>query len=391
MTPVAAKSANRKLAEYYHWEETGLGIGIYMHSGMADRLQAEVLRGADSDPDGGREVGGILLGRTEEDGGKTITFIDDFVAVPCSYHDGPLYDISDKDTINLETALLRTALAGCDSPNAPSILGYYRSHMRDGLCMSAADLQVIDSYFQTPASVFLVAKVVPSAKACTAGFFFWEGGRIQSEFSSLEVALARTSFQPAPADIPDPNDDSNDTLLEDLPSDLAELFRRAALPGPSSVPVPESEPCAQAAQPGKTQRVWPGQLLRVGTLSIATAALVVSVATYFGAPRPREQAAASTPGTSVLGLQVEQNPPNVLLKWNRNSHETVSAHRATLYVRDGKTETIVALDRAELARGSYLYGPASGDIQFRLEVYGADDGSVAQSIRVLLPKARSAR
>jgi hypothetical protein len=148
---------------------------------------------------------------------------------------------------------------------------------------------------------------------------------------------------------------------------------------------------AQAAQPGGTSRVWPGRLFRTGTVLIATAALVVSVATYLGAPRPREQAAASMPATSMLGLQVERNPPNLLLKWNRNAPETVAARRATLSIRDGAAEKAFELDNAELARGSYLYAAASDDIQFRLEVYGSDDGSVAQSIRVILPAAKPAR
>src|SRR5208282_4159571 len=103
-------TGSRNLAEYYHWEETARGIAIYMHSSMADRLQAEVLGGAQSGPDGGTEVGGILLGRVEDDRGKAVTVIDDFVPVPCSYRGGPLYTLSGEDTANLESALLRTAL-----------------------------------------------------------------------------------------------------------------------------------------------------------------------------------------------------------------------------------------------------------------------------------------
>jgi hypothetical protein len=86
-------AGNRNLADYYHWEETERGIRIYMHSRMADRLQTEVSRAAASGPDGGTEVGGILLGRLEEERGKTILFIDDFVSVQCSHRDSPLYNL----------------------------------------------------------------------------------------------------------------------------------------------------------------------------------------------------------------------------------------------------------------------------------------------------------
>jgi hypothetical protein len=397
-------TASRTLAEYYQWEETDRGIRIFMHSGMADRLQAEILRAAD----GGTEVGGILLGCIEEDGGKAITCIDDFAAVPCSYLGGPLYTLSGEDTVHLETVLLRTALAGCESPDAPSVLGYYRSHLRDGLWLSPADLPVIDSYFQAPDSVFLVVKALANAKACTAGFFFWEDGQIQTEFSPLEVALARTpslpsASPPAAGDVIDlhdsPDDDASpgldDHLNDDLPDDLAALFRKAAVPEPGIAPAiaPALEPeascpppgatAAPPAQSGKAPRAWQGLWVRVATISIATAALVISAVTYLGAPRPpREEAAASTPAASVLGLHVDRNPPDLLVSWNPNAREIVAARRATLSIRDGRAERSVDLDVAQLSSGSYLYRAASDDLQFRLEVYGADEGSVAQSIRI---------
>lgn len=375
---------NGSLADYYHWEEADRGIRIYMHAGMADRLQAEILRG-------GAEVGGILLGRVEDDQGKSITFIDDFAPVPCSYHAGPLYTLSGEDAANLEAALLRTALAGCESPDAPSVIGYYRSHMREGLSLSASDLAVIESYFQAPTSVFLLVKAAAGTKGCVAGFFFWEDGSIQSEFSSLEVALGRTGQEMADQ-VPSLCANLNGDLGDDLPADLAELFRKAALPGPSSVATAEAELFEPSAQPpvgigtprtetGKTPRAWHGVLLRAATISIASAALVISVVTYLGAPRPREEAAGSMPA-SILGLQAERNPPDLLVTWNRNAREIVVARRATLSIRDGNVETSVDLNKAQLASGSYLYTPSNDDIQLRLEVYEADDGSVAQSIRM---------
>ena len=379
---------SRNLAEYYHWEEADRGIRIYMHSGMADRLQAAV-----SD---GTEAGGILLGRAEQDRGAPVVFIDDFVPVPCSYRAGPLYDVSDENSVNLEAALLRTALAGCESPDAPAVVGYYRSHMRDGLSLGSADLLTIDSYFQAPTSVFLLVKAVVGSKACTAGFFFWEDGHIQSEFSSLEVALGRTPSLPTPpaslAAEPDRETaESGSGPDNDLPAELAELFRKAALPHPAGIPAPEPAPlteqpvvaAAARVRPGKTPPRWAGLLLRGATILIASAALVISVVTYLGAPRPpREQAAGYLPAISVLGLQVERTPPDLLVIWNRNSREVVAARRATLTIRDGRKQQTLDLDKTQLALGSTLYTPVTDDIQFRLEVYGADNGSVSQAIRV---------
>ena len=371
-------AGNRNLADYYHWEETERGIRIYMHSRMADRLQTEVSRAAASGPDGGTEVGGILLGRLEEERGKTILFIDDFVSVQCSHRDSPRYNLSEEDTPHLEAALLRAALAGCDSPAAPSILGYYRSHLRDGLSLSPTDLLLIDSYFQSPASVFLVVKTVAHTQACTAGFFFWEDGRVEPEFSSLEVALGRTqaiepSSPPAAVELPD-----LDASLDDgLPEDLTELFGKSPSPQPDDVPAPQPPPSA------RTPRILRGLLLRAATIVIASAALVISVVTYLSAP-PREAAASRPAAPSTLGLRVERNPPDLLVSWNRYAREIVAARRATLSIRDGKATHSLNLNTAQLAAGSYLYTAASDDVQIRLEVYAPDDGSIAQSVRVSL-------
>jgi hypothetical protein len=68
--------------------------------------------------------------------------------------------------------------------------------------------------------------------------------------------------------------------------------------------------------------------------------------------------------------------------WNRNSREVVAARRATLTIRDGRKQQTLDLDKTQLALGSTLYTPVTDDIQFRLEVYGADNGSVSQAIRV---------
>jgi len=419
---------HRSLAEYYHWEEVDRGIRIYMHAGMADRLQAEVLGAAGSGRVGGMETGGILLGRAEGDRGRPVIVIDDFVPVPCSHHGGPLYDLSDEDSVKLEAALLRATLAARESPAAPVVVGYYRSHMRDGLWLSPTDLLTIESYFQAPANVFLLVKGVAGTQACTAGFFFWEDGRIQSQFSSLEVALGRTPSSPSlsaalPAEPVLPAGLNGD-LNDDLPGDLAELFRKAALPLPSHACAPNAAPparqpavmdslyadpsagwnegwngyepgkppvlgAAPAAHPGTTLHALPGLLLRGATILIASAALVISVVTYLGAPRPvGQEAASSTAAASVLGLQADANPPDLLVTWNRNAHEIVAARRGTLTIRHGGIQDTLDLDKTQLARGSRLCGPAINDVQVRLEVYGPDDGSVSQSIRATAGGAR---
>src|SRR5579871_5326974 len=372
------------VAEYYHWEEAGRGVRIYMHAGMADRLQSAI---AAND----RETGGILLGRVETDHGQSRIYIDDYLAVDCSHREPPHYELSAADEPKFESALLKAALAASQSDAAPGIVGYFRSHLRDGLSLGPADLRLIESYFPSSANVFLIVKPAAGSRACTAGFFFWEDGRIIPEFSALEVALGRMpdaspesaavpSGQPAtPAAAPD-------SWTDDLPEDLTRLFSPAVPEPPQlepAVPAPDL-PRPEDQAPATVSRAvrWPNLVLGAATVCIAVAALVFSLITYFTSRSAREQSARTHPATTALGLRVERNPPDLLVSWDPESAGITSARRGTLEVRDGSGEKVFPLDPAELTRGSRLYTPRGKEVQFRLEVFAADGGSVAQTVRI---------
>jgi hypothetical protein len=262
--------------------------------------------------------------------------------------------------------------------------------MRDGLSLTPDDLHAIGGFFQSPAAVFLVVKAAPGTKSCTAGFFFWEDGSIQPEFSPLEVALGRTQVatqattpDAAPASVPE-EAQAGDTGLFRIP-DFSELQPEPAFEPPPRAAGQPNMPARDAAAPA---RRWPNLLVRVATIAIATAALVVSVVTYLGSPRsPHGQAAIAASAASLLGLQVERNPPDLLVTWSRDERDIADAERATLTIRDAKSQKSLELDKSQLKRGSYLYPQAGDDIQVRFEVFAPDGGSVAQSIRVVAPQA----
>jgi hypothetical protein len=79
-------------------------------------------------------------------------------------------------------------------------VGYYRSHNRNGLFLSPGDLQLIQRHFPATDNLFLIIKTLRN-RACTAGFFFWNDGRIQSEFTHSEAPLIPIS---ASADLESP-------------------------------------------------------------------------------------------------------------------------------------------------------------------------------------------
>ena len=222
-----ATDPSSQLADYYRWVEPDRGIRIYINFETADRLQVHVLRGLDSN--GGVEVGGILLGRTELDEGRITAVIEDFEQVPCAYSSGPLYSATSADAARFEAALERYK---SETSSGLSIVGYYRSHKRDDLYLSADDLTLIRRVFPGTDNVFLLIKPL-SRRACTGGFFFWDDGNIQSEFT-LEVPFAPVR----PPSLTSSETDAIDDLLlpdrldlsEDLTTIPPGLSREPGLP-----------------------------------------------------------------------------------------------------------------------------------------------------------------
>jgi TonB family protein len=193
--------------DYYRWEEPARDITVCLNLEAANRLQAEVL-GSDGSS---HEIGGILLGRRERERGRTVTVIEDFDLVPCEHRDGPLYSLSASDLQEFQTALTRRKSNG---NLGNSVVGYCRSHKREDLFLSADDLAVIRTRFADPDDIILIIKAM-SGKVCTAGFFFWDNGQIQPEFTDSEVALIPiegSDFGPDP-DVPDLHEEEPPALL----------------------------------------------------------------------------------------------------------------------------------------------------------------------------------
>ena len=190
MTRSAAKRITPKpqLNSYYRWEEPDSDITICLHPETVNRLQNDVLRGIDSSPRAGNEVGGILFGRCEPNAGRTLIVVDEFEPVPCEHLQGPLYTLSNDDSARFEAAL-----AWGKTRREHQVVGYYRSHCRQGLFLSADDVGIIQRHFPGPDNLFLLIKALPN-RACTAGFFFRKDGHIQSEFTDSEVPLIPMSL-----------------------------------------------------------------------------------------------------------------------------------------------------------------------------------------------------
>lgn len=84
-----------------------------------------------------------------------------------------------------------------------------------------------------------------------------------------------------------------------------------------------------------------------------------------------------------LALKVEGQGDRVLLSWNRRNALVRSSTGGILHIDDGPQHRDVRLDPAQIANGSVLYRPGSGDVSFRLEVHGPQGAALAETTRVL--------
>src|ERR1017187_2980784 len=134
----AGITTKSRLDNYYRWVEPDSDITVCLKVETVDRLQLEILRNVDFSSYAAIEVGGILLGRTERNEGRTLIFVDDFEPVPCEHRNGQSYALTARDAAVFEAALARAG--GRQTLHA---VGYFRSHNRDGIFLSADDLRLI--------------------------------------------------------------------------------------------------------------------------------------------------------------------------------------------------------------------------------------------------------
>src|SRR5260370_42327350 len=117
---------------YYVWQAPGRPVVVHLNLNVVDRLAAEIMRGYGAVPRRGAEVGGVLIGTIEAGAagsGKpslalSVTKVEDSIAVPCEYRRGPSYLFTEEDGGRFE-----------DASTQPGVIGYFRSHTRDGLSL----------------------------------------------------------------------------------------------------------------------------------------------------------------------------------------------------------------------------------------------------------------
>ena len=167
--------------EFYTWTFPGAPVRVHLHLNVVELLGREVRRACESVPSHSVEIGGLLLGTSDVVASGVIE-IKHFEPFLCEYRTDHKFILSDTDDRKLEKLL--AAHAGYRRDGL-SVVGFYRSHIGEGLSLRPRDISLAEKYFSNPANVFLLVKPAEQGSS-NAGFFFWDDGRIDSQFSYLE-------------------------------------------------------------------------------------------------------------------------------------------------------------------------------------------------------------
>src|SRR4051812_18485854 len=116
---------------YFVWQAPGESVVIHLSVDLVDRMSADIMRGFGLVPKRGAEVGGILIGTRNS---STIR-VDNFETVPCTYARGPSFLLTEPERAAFDDVCRR---------RSGEIVGYYRSHTRDGLALQPEDIQLLE-------------------------------------------------------------------------------------------------------------------------------------------------------------------------------------------------------------------------------------------------------
>ena len=357
--------------ESYAWTFPGAPVRILLHLNVVESLSHEVRRAFESVPSHSVEIGGILYG-TADFAASRVVEIKDFEPFLCEYRADHKFILSDSDRRKLDRLL---AARRADGPEALSVLGFYRAHIGDGLGLREEDVAVAQAHFYDPANVFLLVKPSVDGTA-SAGFFFWDNGRIDSEFTFLEfpfdprqlsgLRVASVSRAVAPVEttpeLPEPVDYAPPAIRQELP--------------------PHFESERSAPRRESKFNFW-----RAGLFAVLMIAL--GAAGYQGylawAPHQAGAPASRASDAPALSLQVERKGADLRVNWNRTSPAILQATEGVLGIRDGDAQQQdLHLDSEQLHSGSVTYTPASGNVKFRLEVTGPGNSKTSETVLALM-------
>ncbi len=206
-----------------------------------------------------------------------------------------------------------------------------------------------------------------ATRVSQAGFLMREGGVLPLGAPAAEFPFRRRDIGPAVKDDAEPRGERRRERKLREESDAPDVEPRRAM-APVSVAVEDSpvEGIVPITPPiplhrHATRLEWLRAPLWLSLILLVLGAILgIEAAGWLPLPwLPR-------PDPFRLALRVADSGEEVLLFWDRDAPALQFAWRGSVTVEDGASKSVVALDSAQLRRGSLIYHPATDKVRFRL-------------------------
>jgi proteasome lid subunit RPN8/RPN11 len=367
--------------EFRTWSTPQCPFTIEYSLQALDDIRLIVMDAFFSLPRGGAEIGGVLLGQSDE---KRVR-ITGYLPLDCEHAYGPGFVLSRADERKLRE-LLDQSGAG---PSGSRPVGWYHSHTRSEIFLSEADQEIHRKYFPETRQVALVLKP-HTFQPMRCGFFFPEaGGAIHASESYSEFVLDSQPLRQVPsgevpevpkmAPPPSRTPQQAGPVINVMPEPVKEVEAFspvAAEPEPIEEPIEiEIAPPSFAETPAKPQRRWH----RMTVVSATFAGLVVGAVVYqtrmawlpkiMGKPIPAAAASAPGPAPATLGLNTIDVDGQLQVRWDRNAADVRQGTAAVLSIADGDAKRReIQLDTGRLLLGNYTYARQGEQVDVTLTV-----------------------
>jgi hypothetical protein len=390
------------------WKPPGRAPAVRLDHDVIDRMTVDIMRGFGVTRRRGTEVGGVLLGKISV-GEEPVVLVYDYETVPCEYSHGPSYVLSERDLQAFADVVNQWRKE--ISPDQ-YVVGYFRSHTRDGLYLDQTDAAVFHRHLKDPLAVALVIKPY-ATRASEAAFFLQTGGKLDSQpappefqFVRAELAVPREAVPSVAQSAPvPPSRIEEEESDEEVPvDDAVEAAAPSAAPSSSAQPLIEPERSRRVSErslperpaapifgtyyPPKPQRPWRSRLLWVVyTMAVFGFGSIIGFE-YAGGEIRRLWLDIPTAATSArpipdpysVHLNAVEQDQSVLVRWDRDSEAVKTALHGVLTITEGSASKEVKLDFPELRNGTVLYHKVGPQVSFKLDLYFKENRVLTESL-----------
>ena len=345
------------------------GVVEYSHAVM-EAVRVQAVNGFNSFGHGGMEIGGVLYGEKRGDVVRVLASQE----LECEHAYGPGFLLSEKDEVRF-----RELMKPRDGMRA---VGWYASHTRSGVVMSANDCAIMERFFGERGSVALLMK--PTRHGPAEATFYIQGTAEPGPHFTVLVPRAQARPRPAesqaaakppkpapPAPVPAPV-----PLVAPAPPPRPVLVAAASARPPAPVSV-QARLVAAAETASRYAGTASRYMLPLRWVGIGMA--LAALGTWFISwrPEPKASAAARQIGLQVLAVADRQ----VKVQWDWSSPAVRSASAGTLEITDGRQKYSLPLSGVQLRSSSLTYSRQTDSVDVRLSLATG----IVESVHMIAP------